>query len=177
MDSSGTKVVVGILAFGCVLATIAYVGGPVVRLKPQSPMARPSLAVLPFDNLDGADALELIAADVTVAITEELTSLDVFDVTPRTEVLEHKGLAGGAEAIAEVLGVDYVLAGSIERSGGRLRLQAYVVMPGDRPRIWADEFFYTEAEADRIPSELAAVIRRALTAPDAPERNERPRRR
>ncbi len=65
MDSSGKKVVISILAFGCALATIAYFGKPVVRLKPQSPTARPSLAVLPFDNLDGADALELIAANVT----------------------------------------------------------------------------------------------------------------
>ncbi len=113
--------------------------------------------MLPFDNLDGADALELIAANVTVAITEELAALGVFDVVPRADVLEYKGLAGGAREIAEALGVDYVLAGSVERDGinGRLRLQAYFVMPGDQPRIWADEYFYSGEEAERIPAELA----------------------
>lgn len=84
-------------------------------------------AVLPFDNLDGADALELIAANVTVAITEELAALGVLNAVPRADVLEYKGLAGGAREIAEALGVDYVLAGSVERDGinGRLRLQTY----------------------------------------------------
>ena len=62
-------------------------------------------AVLPFDNLDGADALELVAANVTVAITEELAALGVLNVVPRADVLEYKGLAGGAREIAEVLGV------------------------------------------------------------------------
>jgi TolB-like protein len=171
MNASGKNVVIGILSFGCVLATIAYFGKPVVRLKPQSPAARPSLAVLPFDNLDGADALELVAANVTVALTDELASMELFEVTPRAEVLQYKGLTGGAEKIAEALGVDYVLAGSVERSAGRLRLQAYVVMPGDRPRIWADEFFYDETDAERIPDDLAAVIRNALADPETTERN------
>lgn len=173
MISSGKYVVIALLVFGCVLATIAYFGKPVVRLKPQTPSARPTLAVLPFDNLDGADALELIAANVTVAVTDELSSLELFDVTPRTEVLQYKALEGGAEEIARALGVDYVLAGSVERSENRLRLQAYVVMPGDRPRIWADEFFFDEAESDDIPSTIAALIRDALTAAEAttPEQN------
>ena len=174
MDSSGKKIVVAIVAFAAVLATIAYFGKPVVRLKPQSPSARPSLAVLPFDNLDGADALELIAANVTVAITEELAAIGVFDVVPRAEVLEHKGLAGGAREIAEALGVDYVLAGSVESdgtNGGRLRLQVYFVMPGDRPRIWADEYFYGDEEAERIPAELARMVRQTLTGPVGSERD------
>ena len=165
MDSSGKKVVVAIIGFGALLATIAYFGKPMVRLKPQSPSARPSLAVLPFDNLDGADALELIAANVTVAITEELAALGVFDMVPRADVLEYHGLAGGAREIAEALGVDYILAGSVERDGsnGGLRLQAYFVMPGDQPRIWADEYFYREDEAERIPAELARLVRQALS--------------
>ena len=65
MDKSGKAVVIALLVFGSALATIAYFGKPVVRLKPQSPTVRPSLAVIPFDNLDGADKLELIAANVT----------------------------------------------------------------------------------------------------------------
>ena len=87
-------------------------------------------AVLPFDNLDGADALELVAANVTVAITEELAALGVLNVVPRADVLEYKGLAGGARALGRsprYSASDYVLAGSVERDGinGRLRLQAY----------------------------------------------------
>jgi len=165
MDSSGKKVVVAIVAFGAVLATIAYFGKPVVRLKPQTPSSSPSMVVLPFDNLDGADDLELIASNTTVAITEALVELGSFDVVPRSTALDYLGIPGGARAIAEELGVDYVLAGSVERDElkeGQLRLQAYFVKPGDQPRIWADEFFYDEEDAERIPADLARRVREAL---------------
>ena len=174
MDSSGKKVVVAIVAFGGVLATIAYFGKPVVRLKPQRPQrpqsasAGPSVVVLPFENLDGADDLELIASNTTVAITEALMELGSFDVVPRATALDYLGIPGGARAIAEELGVDYVLAGSVERYQGQLRLQAYFVKPGDQPRIWADEFFYDEEDAERIPADLARQVREALAYERAP---------
>jgi TolB-like protein len=165
MDSSGKKVVVAIVAFGAALATIAYFGKPVVRLKTQTPRSSPSLIVLPFDNLDGADELELIASNTTVAITDALIELGSFDVVPRSTALGYVGIPGGARAIAEELGVDYVLAGSVEHDElkqGRLRLQAYFVKPGDQPRIWADEFFYDAEDAERIPADLARRVREAL---------------
>ena len=162
MDSSGKKVVVAMVAFGAALATIAYFGKPAVRLKTQTPSSTPSVVVLPFDNLDGADELELIASNTTVAITEALIELGSFDVVPRSTALDYVGIPGGARAIAEELGVDYVLAGSVERFEGRLRLQAYFVSPGDRPRIWADEFFYDEEDAERIPADLGRRVREAL---------------
>lgn len=163
MDSSGKRVVVAIFAFAALLAAVAYFGKPVVRIKPQTPSARGTVAVLPFENLDGADSLEIIAANVTAALTEELGGVEAFEVLPRAEVLEYKGLEGGAEEIAVSLGVDYVLAGSVERIDGRLRLQTYFIKPGERPRIWADEYFYDEDEAERIPEDLATRVRHALT--------------
>jgi TolB-like protein len=162
MDSSGKSVVVAILAFGAVLATIAYLGKPEVRLKPQSPITSPTLAVLPFDNLGGADELELVAADTTVSVTRAIAGLQTFDVIPRARVLEYAGIPGGVEAVAEELGADYVLAGSVERDGERVRLQAYLVMPGERPRIWADEFFFQPEDAERIPQDVARAIADAL---------------
>lgn len=162
MDFSGKSVVVAIVAFGAVLAVVAYFAKPEVRLKPQTPAVRPVLVVLPFENLDGADELEVIAADTTVALTDAVSGLAMFDVIPRERVLEFAGIPGGADAVAKALGAEYVLAGSVERFEGRLRLQAYLVYPGDRPRIWADEFFFEEDEAERIPAELAGRLREAL---------------
>jgi len=162
MDSSGKRVVIAIVAFGAILAMTAYFGRPRVRLKPQTPAVRPKLVVLPFENLDGADELEVIAADTTVAVTDAVTELTTFDVIPRAQVLDYAGIPGGASAVAEELGAEYVLAGSVERFDGRLRLQAYLVYPGDRPRIWADEFFFDWGEAERIPAEMARQVREAL---------------
>jgi len=162
MEVSGKKVVLGLLLFGAVLATLAYFGKPIVRLKPGTPMVKPMLVVLPFENLDGDDELELIAANVTVALTEALASLEAFELVPRETALQYKGLPDGIEAIAASLGADYALAGSVEREEGRLRLQVYVVKPGERPRIWADEYYFDAAEAADIPADLVKHIRNAL---------------
>jgi len=162
MDTSGKKVVAALVALAGVLAAVAYWGHPVARLKPQRPKPRPTLAVLPFENLNGDAELERLAADVTLAVTAALEKLPEFDVVARQSVLEHKGLSGGVAAIAAALHADYVLAGSVERENGRLRLEAYFVKPGERPRIWADEFRYEATDVEMIPDEMARRIRQAL---------------
>ena len=162
MDVSGKKVVLGLLLFGAVLAMLAYFGKPIVRLKPQTPTLKPKLVVLPFENLDGGDEIELIAANVTVALTRVLASLEEYELVPRETALQHKGLQDGIEAIAKALGADYALAGSVEREQGRLRLQVYVVKPGERPRIWADEYYYDAGDEADIPTDLVEYIRGAL---------------
>ncbi len=162
MDVSGKKVVLALLLFGAVLATVAYFGKPTVRLKPGTPIVKPRLVVLPFENLDGDDELELIAADVTVALTEALLSLEEYQLVPRETALQYKGLSDGIEVIAVSLGADYALAGSVEREQGRLRLQVYVVKRGERPRIWADEYYYDVRDKAEIPADLVRHIRGAL---------------
>ena len=162
MDVSGKNVVLALLLFGTVLATVAYFGKPIVRLRPQTPIVKPMLVVLPFENLNGDDELELIAANVTVALTEALASVEAYELVPRETALQHKGLEDGIEAIAASLGADYALAGSVEREEGRLRLQVYVVKPGERPRIWAEEYYYDAEDKADIPTDLVRHIRGAL---------------
>lgn len=166
MEVSGKKTVFFILFFGVFLGMIALLGKPEVRLKPLTPKIRTEIAVLPFVNLEGDTALELIASNVTVAIIDALSELEDVRVMTYAATLVHKDLAGGAEQIAKELGADYVLAGSIERVGIQLRLQAYFVKPGRRPRIWADEFFYREVDEELISIGISSYIRESLTAPE-----------
>ncbi len=167
MHASGKMVVGALFALGLALASIAYFGGPVVRLKPATVVLRPLVAVLPFDNLGGDDELELVAADVTRAVIERLMTNPELRVMPHQATLAYRDLEGGAGGIAEALGADYVLAGSVERETSGLRLQAYFVKPGERPRIWADEFRYPLSERDSIPADIARVVGEALTGSEA----------
>ena len=162
MEVTGKHLVVGLVAFGGLLGAIAYWGQPIVRLRPGSAKPRPTLAVLPFDNLLGDPELERLAADVTLAVTQALQELPEYDLVPRERVLEHKGLAGGVDAIASELGADYVLAGSVGREDGRIRLEAYFVKPGDRPRIWADELYFDPEQEEQVPEAVARHVRKAL---------------
>ena len=168
MGSSGKIVVAAIVAFAATLAVVAYLGHPNARLRPATVVLTPSIAVLPFDNLDGDAELEVIAADVTRAVVRELQKNREIRVVPHGASLAHKDLAGGAAGVAEALSADYVLAGSVEREPAGLRLQAYFVKPGERPRIWADEFRYAESERGGIPAEIARVVGEALTRSGAP---------
>lgn len=168
MGNSGKFVVSGLFVFALALASFAYFAGPVVRLKPATVVVRPLVAVVPFDNLDGDDELELIAADVTRALIERLSASDEIRIVAHSATLEHRQLEGGAAGVADALGADYVLAGSVEREARRLRLQAYFVKPGERPRIWADEFRFDPEERERIPSAIADAVGDALTRGEAP---------
>jgi len=163
MHASGKIVVGGIVLFALALSAVAYFGKPTVRLKPAKVVLRPLVAVVPFDNLAGDDEIEVLASDVTRAVIDRLGAIEELRVVSHAATLQHKDLSGGAAGVAAELGADYVLAGSIERESERLRLQAYFVKPGERPRIWADEFRYGEDERERIPADIARAVGDALT--------------
>ena len=149
---SGVVVVVALIVFAAALASIAYFGQPVVRLKPATAVTTPLVAVFPFHNLAGDEALEVVASDVTLAVIESLSGLEGLRVVPRAAVLELRELEGGLEEAARRLEANYALAGSVERLDGRLRVQAYLVQPGERPRIWADELFFEPDEVTDVPA-------------------------
>ena len=167
METTGRGVVIGLLAFAVCLATSAVLLKPTVRLKPKTPTLRPLIAVLPFENLEGDSELEALAADVTDAVIRGLEDIEEIRVLTHASTLSYRGIEGGASEIASKLGADYVLAGSVETEPEGLRLQAYFVKPGERPRIWADEFRFGRTDTARIPAELAAYIQSALTDSEA----------
>ena len=111
---------------------------------------KPSIAVLPFNNMSGDPSQDYIGDGMTENIIAVLaTSSDLF-VIARNSSYTFKGKAVKVQEVAEQLGVRYVLEGSVQKPGEKLRVTAQLVDAVDGKHLWAERF-------DRKLDDLFAV--------------------
>lgn len=111
---------------------------------------KPSIAVLPFNNMSGDTSQDYLGDGLTENIIAVLaTSPNVF-VISRNSSFTYKGKAVKVQEVAEQLGVRYVLEGSVQRSGEKLRVTAQLVDAVDGKHLWAERY-------DRKLDDLFAV--------------------
>jgi TolB-like protein len=118
--------------------------GTPARPAPQSP-PRLSLVVLPFVNLSGDPAQDYLADVITEGLTAYLSRIRDSFVIARTTAFSYKGKAVNVKEIGRELGVRYVLEGSAQQAGARVRLSAQLVGADSGAHLWADQF-----DADRV---------------------------
>jgi adenylate cyclase len=101
---------------------------------------KPSIAVLPFDNLSGDPEQDYLGDGLTENIIAVLsTSPDLF-IIARNSSFTYKGKATKVQQVALDLGVRYVLEGSVQQSGERLRVTAQLVDAIDGRHLWAERY-------------------------------------
>ncbi len=159
---SGRAVVLGLLLLAAGLAVVARVGRPRISLRVQSPEEKPALAVLPFKNLSGEPELEVVASELTAAVAEAVAETGRASTVPREKTLGFELDRKGIEEGARSLGVDYVIAGSVDEVDGRLEVDAYLFRSGPEPALWVERLQWDASKRSRAPSELAARIRIAI---------------
>lgn len=127
-----------------------------------------SLAVLPFKNGSSADDGEYISDGLTEAIQTRLNRIDGLRVTSITSVMSYKGTSKRMREIAEELGVDHVVEGSVRLAGTRMRISARLIEAASDRTLWSDTFdrefddvFALETE---ISERIAEGMRVRLTA-------------
>lgn len=142
--------------------------------------AKPSLAVLPFDNLCSDRDQDYLADGIVEDMTTALSRIGAFFVLSRGSSFTFKGRNVPAQEVGSQLGVRYIVEGSVRRAGKRLRLTVQLIDAESRHHLWADHFDGEMADVfdlqDRIvgrivgaisPSVRAAEIARArLKRPD-----------
>jgi len=101
---------------------------------------KPSIAVLPFDNLSSDEQDGLIARGLTEDIITALSRLPQLFVISRTSSFAFKDKTLTATEIAEELGVRYILEGSIQRSGDQIRISTQLIDALKGHHLWADSF-------------------------------------
>jgi adenylate cyclase len=111
---------------------------------------QPSVAVLPFDNMSGNPSQEYLGNAITEDITTELSRFADLLVISRESTFALKGQDKTAKQIGRVLGVRYILEGSVQRSGERLRVNAQLIEAQSEAHIWAERY-------DREVEDLLAV--------------------
>ena len=101
---------------------------------------KPSIAVLPFDNLSGDEDQEYFADGLTEELITALSKSEDLFVIARNSSFAFRGGNVDIQAVGKQLGARYVLEGSIRRAGNRLRITAQLIEASTRQHIWADRF-------------------------------------
>ena len=101
---------------------------------------KPSIAVLPFDNMSGDKEQEFFADGMTEDIITALSKHRWLRVIARNSTFKFKGKAVDIRQIAAELGARYVVEGSVRRSGQRLRITAQLIDAATRDHLWAERY-------------------------------------
>lgn len=101
---------------------------------------KPSIAVLPFDNMSGDQEQDYFADGIVEDIITALSRIEWFFVTARNSSFTYKGRAVDVQQVGSELGVRYVLEGSVRRSGDRLRITAQLIDASSGKHVWAERY-------------------------------------
>jgi adenylate cyclase len=101
---------------------------------------QPSIAVLPFVNMSGDPQQEFFSDGITEEITTALSKVRELFVISRQSSFSYKGKPVKVKQVSEELGVRYVLEGSVQRSGDRIRVNAQLIDALTGRHIWAERY-------------------------------------
>jgi adenylate cyclase len=101
---------------------------------------KPSLAVLPFQNMSGDPEQDYFADGIVEEITTAIARLPWLFVIARNSSFTYKGRAVDVRQVARELGARYVLEGSVRKAGNRVRLTGQLIDTATAAHIWADRF-------------------------------------
>jgi len=127
---------------------------------------KPSIVVLPFDNMSAEPGQDYLADGIVEAITAALSCIRSFFVIARSSAFTYKGRATNACEVGKELGVAYLLEGSVQKAGNRLRIIVQLVETEGGAHVWSsrfdgaiDDFFDLE---DRITEQVAGALQPSI---------------
>jgi TolB-like protein/DNA-binding winged helix-turn-helix (wHTH) protein/Tfp pilus assembly protein PilF len=153
-----------LLLAGGALAVAVVVAALYLRPSSTPAPGRMTLAVLPFENLSSDTDQEFFSDGFTEEMIAEVGKLDPehLGVIARTTTMLYKGARKSVGQIRQELGVDYVLEGSIRRSGSRVRITAQLVRAREMTHLWSESYDRDVADSLSIQSEVAMKIAKSL---------------
>lgn len=123
---------------------------------------RPSIAVLPFDNLSSDPEQEYFADGITEDIITELSREKDLFVIARNSSSVYKGQTPDIRQVAKDLGVKYVLEGSVRRAGNKVRLNAQLIDGESNRHIWAERYDRSLEDIFEVQDDLSNTIMNTL---------------
>jgi serine/threonine-protein kinase len=132
-----------------------------------------SVAVLPFENMSTDPENEYFSDGITDDIIAQLSKISALKVISRTSSMQYKKTTKKIAAIAQELGVEAVLEGSVRRAGQRVRIVVHLVEPKTEKHLWGETFDRQLADVFEVQSEVAQQITGALAATLSPEEKKR----
>ena len=166
--SIAALIVAGVAALVAIAAGAWHFWG-VNPVQPEA--AQLSIVVLPFSNLSGDASQDYLGDVLTEELTTSLSRLPGSFVVSRTTAFSYRGKAMDVKQIGKELGVRYVLEGSAQKSGTRVRVDAQLIDAATGAHLWADQFDADKTDLltlqDEIVTHLARAIQVELTTAEA----------
>jgi adenylate cyclase len=139
---------------------------------------KPSIAVLPFENMSGDPEQEYFADGMVEEIIAALSRIRWLFVIARNSSFTYKGQSIDVKRVGRELGVRYVLEGSVRKGGGRVRITAQLIEAETGAHLWADRFDGSLEAVfdlqDQVATSVAGVIEPALQAAETARSANRP---
>jgi TolB-like protein/Tfp pilus assembly protein PilF len=130
---------------------------------PHTPSApRLSIVVLPFANIGGDPEQDYFADGVTESLTTDLSRIAGSFVIARNTAFTFKGKATDVKQVGRELNVRYVLEGSVQRGGNRLRVNVQLIDAETGNHLWAERFDKPVVDLFDMQDEIAAHVARQL---------------
>jgi adenylate cyclase len=123
---------------------------------------RPSIAVLPFQNMSGDAEQEYFVDGMVEDIITSLSRLRDFFVIARNSTFTHKGKAVDIKQVSREFGVRYVLEGSVRKAGNRVRVTAQLIEGATGNHVWAERYDRDLADIFAVQDEITETIVGAL---------------
>ena len=123
---------------------------------------KPSIAVLPFDNLSGSPEDEFIADGISESIMTALSKTPSMFVIARNSTFTYKGKPTKVQKIAEDLGVQYVLEGSLQKSKDQLRINVQLIDAINGNHLWAEKYDRNMNDLFELQDDITMKIITAL---------------
>ncbi|MES0002049.1 adenylate/guanylate cyclase domain-containing protein [Mesorhizobium sp. M0051] len=137
-------------------------GGTWWFFQPAPLGAKPSVAVLPFNNFGGDEATGRLADGLTEDIITDLAQFPELDVVARNSTQAYKGKSVDVRQVASALDVGYVLEGSIQRQGGRLRITAQLIDAKTGNHLWSERWDRPAEDVFAVQTEIAEQVTNRL---------------
>jgi TolB-like protein/tetratricopeptide (TPR) repeat protein len=119
---------------------------------------RPSIAVLPFNNLSGDPEQEYLADGVVEDIITELSRFRELFVIARNSSFAYKGKAVDVRLVGRELGIRYVLEGSVRRAGDRIRVAAQLIEAENGGHLWAEKYEHDYSHVFALHDEVTRSV-------------------
>jgi adenylate cyclase len=163
------------VAIATVIAIVLVVGSfliwrivsPPVKVASVEKMAfplpeKPSIAVLPFDNLSGNSSQDYFSDGITETIITNLSNVSNLFVIARNSTFIYKGKPVKVQQVAENLGVRYVLEGSVQKSEDRVRIEAQLIDALTGHNLWADNYDRKLGDIFALQDDITEQVTMAL---------------
>ncbi len=137
------------------------------RVTPREPVPlelpdKPSIAVLPFDNMSGDPKQDFVCDGIAEDLITALSKIRAFSVIARNSTFVYKNSAVDVRQVAADLGVRYVLEGSVRRSGRRIRVTAQLIDADTGHHLWAERYDREFDDLFDLQDEMTQTIAGAM---------------